>query len=107
MKNLQYDQLKMQSYFLDKSLSISQKRTIFRFRTHSENFLMNYKSSVEDLTCPLCHLHPDSQIESLSCSKVRREGFSVDRYMKLFEEDIPRDTVDMIMSIMKTREAYA
>ena len=107
MKHLQYEELKIQNYLLDKNLSICEKRTLFKFRTHTENFRMNYKTSFEDLTCPVCSRHPDTQQESVFCSKIHKSEYNNITYMNIFKDNIPRKTIDMIMGIMKTREDYS
>ena len=101
---LDYKELKMQPYLIDKSTSIKQKKTLIRFRSHMENFHMNYKNSQQDLRCKLCFSHPDSQILSVSCPAIKKPEYTTDTYMKIFQEDIPMTTIHMIMDVKRKRE---
>ena len=108
MRHLEYKELKIQGYLTDKKTSLSTKRTVFRMRTHMEEFKMNYKSKYEDLKCSLCSSHKDSQEEGTFCEKVRRDfetrEENMKKYMKLFDENIPEETIELIFRILKRRE---
>ena len=43
MENLKYSEITMQSYLKSDRISVSQKRTIFKFRTRMERFGENYR----------------------------------------------------------------
>ena len=70
MKNLQYKNLQMQEYLKDNSTSLETKRMLFKWRTHTENFKLNYKNNHDNLNCEICNSHPDSQQASLTCKGV-------------------------------------
>ena len=109
MKNLDYSELKTQDYFFDKNLSITQKRMIFKYRTHLESFKVNYKYNFTDLRCELCKAHPDSQIDSILCNVIfgqdqESRKDNLEMYLKIYDEKIPKETTDLIWKIAKTRD---
>ena len=112
MQNLHYKEFKCQDYFSDKTFSISQKRTVFKFRTHNEIFKDNFKSTYTDLNCSLCNQHYDSQAESFTCEKIfdqdqKSRDKHIHEYKQLFQDIIPKSTVDLITRIKNRREALA
>ena len=70
MKDLHYNDLKLQSYLGDPGISVSDAQNLFRFRTRSAN-KENMKSKFMELTCPIFGTHPDSQSYSFECSRIK------------------------------------
>ena len=106
MKYLQYEKLKLQPYFQDKSISIEAKQTKFRWRTHMENFKHNCKCMYDagSLECDFCSMHQDSQEKSITCKAVNNDDEPKSDYSELFKTDeIPHNIVKTIMRITKTR----
>ena len=96
MKNLAYDTLKMQSYFLHQSINPKVMRLIFRYRTKMENFSENYRGSNGPKLCPLCNVHIDSQELSFSCNEIKNEFTITVLYSEIFEEDLKMETIETI-----------
>ena len=75
-----------------------------------EMFKHNYKGNYTSLYCPLCSTHPDSQEEAANCPEVKIETDDEERntelYFKVFEEDIPLETVQMITRMIRIRENW-
>ena len=69
---------------------------------------MNHKSKYSDLNCNLCSSHEDSQEESVVCPRIRGEldpnEDYMKKYMKVFDEDIPEETIELILRILKIRD---
>ena len=89
MKNLNYDKLEMQDYLSCKHINISEKKTIFRYRTRMENFGENFRGGKTTAPCPLCHLHTDQQDISFQCTEIKKY---ID--VKGNISDIYKDTID-------------
>ena len=92
MDNLNYSDLKMQSYFLKEDLNNNQKKTIFKLRTRMELFGENFRCGKARIICPLCGLHWDSQDLCLQCPKIIKEieikGNIKEVYKDNFENEI-------------------
>ena len=63
-----YLELKPQNYLSLKNARIEHIRNVFRFRTRTENFGDNFKSSGGPTMCPLCNNHYDTQSLSFQCA---------------------------------------
>ena len=61
MKNLFYSELEMQEYLVDKNMTTSQAKAVFKFKTRMANFSDNFKAGGLTKTCPMCHEAPDTQ----------------------------------------------
>ena len=94
----------MQEYLKDSKLSLEMKRTVYKWRTHTENFKMNYKNSYDDLNCDICNSHPDSQESSLTCTGVAKLEVPNVKYSDIFEANIPNNIVRFIESISESRK---
>ena len=60
------------------------------------------------MSCRICSKHEDSQIESMNCPELVEEGESreknVEEYMKIFDDDIPEETIKRVQYIIRKRE---
>ena len=74
MRFLDYSELKMQEYLVSSKFSMEDKKIILRWRIFMERFEKNFRAGrkEEDLMCPLCFLHPDSQSEAFRCRILTR-----------------------------------
>ena len=110
IKNLNYEDLKIQRYFLERNITTEQKRMIFRTRTHMERYKYNYKNQYKDLSCIVCDEHTDSQEESFKmCKGIPTQDDETDdntRYEDLFEENIPIGIIKRLSRIRNIRENY-
>ena len=104
MKDLHYNELKLQSYLKDPGISVSEAQDLFKFRTRSANFKENMKSRFFQRICPLCGTHPDSQSYSFECSTIKENINIVGRYEDIFSEKIPASLGKTINEIMQFRE---
>ena len=71
MKNLKYTEIKPQSYLTMENIHPDGIRSIFKFRTRMASLGENFRVEKENLTCPLCENHIDSQSMSFSCPVLR------------------------------------
>ena len=93
MDNLWYPELKMQEYLKSNKFTVHQGRTIFKFRTRMANFGENFKNGREQVPCPLCNSHLDTQSMAFQCPKLKLEVVIKRKYEDLFKDDIPIDSV--------------
>ena len=104
MSKLHYSEIKIQDYFHLPKVKINQKRTIFKWRTHMENFAENYRGREGPSLCPLCETHLDNQETSVRCPEVKKE-LNINANIKdVFEEDISLKTIETISEVIKLRE---
>ena len=108
LRNLTYKDNKTQSYFREKTINNEEKRNLFKFRTHMARFKSNYKGLYDDMTCPVCKDHDDTQRESFRCKGIftDEEINANDDYEEIFTSQINNTIVKKITKIVKTRERY-
>ena len=104
MKNLEYKELKIQSYLKNANINISKKRTIFKWRTRMESFKENFRNGEGNLPCPLCETHIDDQLLCAQCPVVRAEIGVIENINDIFKEEIKEETITNIIRISKLRE---
>ena len=71
-----------------------------------KNFKGNFKGLQTDIVCPLCKGHEDLQDLSTSCRSIFQENNEENKenYMKIFNENIPEETIKIITKIDKARK---
>ena len=104
MESLHYSELKMQNYFKYTDIKNSEKRIIFKWRTQMENFGENYREGRDPVICPLCSCHLDNQILSTQCEVIKRELKFKEDIKDIFKNDISKDTIDTVNSIVEVRK---
>ena len=106
MKNLYYSELEMQEYLVDKNMTTSQAKAVFKFKTRMANFSDNFKAGGLTKTCPMCHEAPDTQQHSLTC-KIIKENIKVEiRYEEIFYSKVSAETARTLESILNFRSDY-
>ena len=104
MKNIYYNELKMQSYLKNPKNSTEQARNIFKFRTHMAEFGENYRGGGGPSMCPLCSTHLDNQSMSIQCLSLK-ENVNFDRTIEdVYKEEVDEETSQLVQKIMKIRE---
>jgi hypothetical protein len=108
IENLEYSELKMQSYLKDPDIPVAEARNLYRYRTRSAKYKENMKSSYTDtsLACPVCLLQHDTQQHSPQCPEVKAKIKVNGSYKDIFEEDIPPDISKTLLRINKFREDF-
>ena len=104
MENLLYIELKMQTYFKDKSITVQAAKNLFRWRTRAALFKMNYSNGYTNTACPCCQDGPDSQEHSFQCSVIQQKVNVVGEYGDIFNDDVSKDISGTILRIMNYRE---
>jgi hypothetical protein len=104
MENLLYIELKMQTYFKDKSITVQAAKNLFRWRTRAALFKMNYSNGYTNTACPCCQDGPDSQEHSFQCSVIQQKVNVVGEYGDIFNDDVSKDISGTILGIMNYRE---
>ena len=81
VKNIKYEQFKMQSYLCSNRLSQGEIQTLTAFRSQcTRGISMNFRKMYKNLECPLkCSVlnHPDNQNHILQCNKLNPLGQKV------------------------------
>ena len=104
MDNLNYSEIKMQSYLISDKINPAQKRTIFKFRTRMEQFGENFSAGTTPAICPLCKLHYDNQELSLMCPEIRNEIQVKGNMKDIYDDDIKENIIETITNIMELRK---
>ena len=73
MDNLIYPELKLQKYLKSPNTTVQAAKTLFKWRTRSAMFKMNYGKMYVDTACPFCSVEPDSQSHSFQCHEVKKK----------------------------------
>ena len=77
---------------------------MFRFRTRSVNYKENMKNGYQNISCPFCLVHPDSQIHSLKCIEVKSNISVRGNYEDIFKKTIPKEISETLMQISELRK---
>ena len=104
MKNLHYNELKIQNYFLDEKVKTEEMKMIFRYRTRMERFGENFRGGKEQVICPLCQNHLDNQDLAFQCSAIKKDLKVTGNMEEIYKEKISYDTINALTKISKYRE---
>ena len=85
-------------------MTISEAKSMFKFRLRMAPFGENYRGGQKIVLCPLCKLHPDGQSDSFWCTELRKLVDVKGDYNQLFTKNIPTELVKTIHSIYNLRE---
>ena len=85
VKNIEFTQIKTQQYITSQLFSNVEAQTLFSLRTRMINCKSNFKNNYneDDMICPVCNNHYDSQENMLVC-----EGLTGDREENPMYSDI-------------------
>ena len=73
MMDLEYTELKLQSYFTLPGITVDEVRNMFKFRVRMTQFGENFRGDSDMVLCPLCNIHLDNQPMSLQCPALREK----------------------------------
>ena len=104
MENLNYSELKLQSYLKSDESSIQQKKMLFKHRVRMEQYGENYRGGKDRVPCPLCNLHLDNQEMAFQCSEVRKHIQVEGSLEDIFKEHIRVKTIQTIQQITEFRK---
>ena len=104
MKKLRYKELKMQEYFKNPHIKISEMKTVFKFRTKMEKFGENYRGGEINIPCRLCGLHLDNQEMAFQCPVIRENLNVTGDIENVYSENIKMDIISAVSEISKFRE---
>ena len=104
MANVAYDELKIQKYMLRDDIKVEQKRLIFKHRTRMAEYGENFRGGKDQVFCPFCKLHLDSQERSFSCPVISADVEIVGSIQNIYSDDIKLETVETIKNITEYRK---
>ena len=107
MKNLIYDEFKIQDYFVRNDISTEFKKTLLMWRTRMAKFGEKFRGGQNTIICPVCLEHEDSQEKSFNCPGLK-EKFEIYncQYSDIFnpsDANLP-SLIKSLMKITQTRE---
>ena len=87
-ENLVYGKMEMQKYLYSDKLKSREAKFLFQLRTEMLDVRKNYETKYRNnMTCPACHSHTDTQQEILNCSALNTGNKTV-KYSELFSKDL-------------------
>ena len=97
LKNITYNELKMQPYLKSSLVSTNQAKQLFRFRTRMSNVKCNFKSkySKEGLLCPLpgcLEIEDDKHLLNCNIADSARQDIKMD-FMKLYSSNVKEQII--------------
>ena len=96
--------METQNYFLREDLSNKQKLLIFRLRTRMADYGENYKGGKEQIMCPLCYLHRDSQEMSYFCPEITNNIKMLGSQEDIYSNDIKIETIQSMEKVEEYRK---
>ena len=103
LSQLHYHDLKMQHYFTNPELTVSQKQMLFRCRVRMENFGENFRGGKNEVQCRLCNSHLDNLEMAFQCLEIRKKVKVVGNPRDILEDRINNETTHTITQILKIR----
>lgn len=106
LKNICYQDFKLQSYFFNENLDIKTIRNVFKFRTRMLEFGQNFKGYRLEVPCPLgCLNSNDCQTHLFSCEKVVNniQFTPANEYVQLYKEEIPTEICNTLTKLLNIR----
>ena len=104
MKNMNYEEIKIQKYLIREDISYEQKKIVFKFRTQMAIFGENYRGGRVEVICPLCETHLDKQELSYECPTIKKEVAITGSFSDIYSEEIELNTVETIKKITEVRK---
>ena len=104
MSSLQYHELKIQNYLMDENISVKEAQNIFKYRTRVANFKENFKNSYNEIECPLCFVHPDTQAQCVQCPVVKENVEIRGEYQEIFSEKVSKEIAQTLLEVTQYRE---
>ena len=62
------------------------------------------KNGYQSIECPFCFVHPDTQLHSVQCVKVKEKITMKGNYEEIFLEKISKDIAETLMKITNLRK---
>ena len=106
MENLEYVELKLQSYLRTKEITVQEAKNLYKFRTRSAKFGGNMKNNANvSIACPLCQVQHDTQEHCVKqCSVVKSKVKVNGSYDDIFLDEVPVEIAKTLMEITELRE---
>ena len=104
MTNLDYNELKIQDYFLREDFKIEQKRILFKHRTRMAEYGENFRAGRDTILCPLCKLHPDSQEMGFRCPDIASNVEVRGNINDIYSDNTALETIETIERISEYRK---
>ena len=104
MKNLYYEEIKIQNYFLRHDIDNEQKKNLFLYRTRMAEYGENYRGGREEVKCPLCYDHLDKQEWSYKCSMITNKLEIQGNFSDIYSDNINKQTVITLQQISDLRK---
>ena len=107
MKNLHYNDLKIQTYLKNPEINKFEASNIFKFRTHMvEEFRENFKGNSEEITCVKCKSHRDNQDEILNCTDLTNKFAKLHKVLDAYSTDVPVEVSKIITKIINYKHKF-
>ena len=101
MKNLHYNDLKIQTYLKNPEINKFEASNIFKFRTHMvEEFRENFKGNSKEIHCDECKSHRDNQDEILNCTDLTNKFVRLHKVLGAYSTDVPVEVLKIITKII-------
>ena len=105
LNNLCYTKLELQNYLKLEILNATEAQTLFRYRVRMANYGENFRGKENEILCPLCHTHLDSQKMCFENCPVLRQNIKLSgSYHQIFNTAVPSEIVQTLSLIDKFRE---
>ena len=91
MGNLQYEELKMQNYLKNESITVKEAQNLFKYRTKVARFKENFRNNYDEIGCPLCLDQPDTQAHCVQCPIIKENIKIQGEYSDIFSEKISKE----------------
>ena len=105
MNQLYYSELKLQEYFKIPGIETKEMLNLFKWRVRMAPLGENFRGNRENVLCPLCGNHLDSQPTFLQCEVIKKELTTNTKIEDIYVENVSLETAKTITRIEDTRKA--
>ena len=104
MSNLEYCELKTQSYFSIEGLRVEEIQNVFKFRTRMTKVGGNYRGNEEVSKCPLCGKHPDVQDMMANCDSIKSNLKMNEDIINIYSDNVTLESARMTSKLIEIRK---
>ena len=105
LNNLCYTKLELQNYLKLEILNATEAQTLFRYRVRMANYGENFRGKANEILCPLCYTHLDSQKMCFENCPVLRQNIKLSgSYHQIFNTAVPCEVIQTLSLIDKFSE---
>ena len=104
MDNVDYEELRTQSYFHLEGIKINEIQNVFKYRTRMTKVGANYRGRGGVMWCPLCEKHLDRQENMFECEVLKKTIQIEGDLTNIYTQNVKLEVAREVSKVQITRE---